>query len=438
MKKITLITILIICFLFFLPKGNILALTASEIRKQIENTNDQITEIDKQIAKYQQQIAQTAEEKNTLNKLIKELSLTRDKLVAEKNKTQKKINATGLIINELNSNINIQELSILNSKRSLARILADIYINDNYSLAEKLLSEKTLAESSLEYNNILAINEKLQDNLKKVKFEKEKLIISKDSKLTEQEKLEILKKNLTLQQQAVETTKKEKDKVLTITKNKEVEYQKILAEQLKRKESFEKEMEDYETQLKLLINPKFLPKEGSEVLSWPLRSIIITSMYGFRTNPFNTYIKTFHYGVDFRAVSGSSVFAMAGGIIEGTGNTDVACQGASFGKWVLIKHNNGLSSIYAHLSAISVKKGDSIKNGEVLGLSGGIRGVFGSGSSTGPHLHISTYASDGVEIASFESKSCPGKTLIQPRITRADAHLNPLLYLPKTTKAMFK
>ncbi len=430
-KFILLFTIIAIIF-SFIPDISV-ALTAREVQEQIKKTNEQIAQIEKEIEVLSKQIVETSLEKNTLANAIKELNFKRNQLIKEREAIQKKINATGLVIQSIDSDISEKEKSLTISRLALANSLRKLYQNDNTLFFERLLSGEKLSDFSREYNNLLAINQEVKNKIFEILDKKEKLLASKNEKELERQNLNNLKKNLSQQEKVISSNQQEKNILLKETQNKESNYQKLLSEQIKRKESFEREMADYETQLKLLINPKFLPKEGSEVLSWPLKSIFITSPFGVRVNPFNSAINTYHYGVDFRATSGTSVFAMAGGVVEGTGNTDVACQGASFGKWILIKHTNGLSSSYGHLSNISVQKGDIIKTGDVIGLSGGTRGIFGSGSSTGPHLHISVYASDGVEVASFESKGCPGKILVQPRITRANAHLNPILYLPKKT-----
>lgn len=430
-KFILLFTIIAIIF-SFIPDISV-ALTAREVQEQIKKTNEQIAQIEKEIEVLSKQIVETSLEKNTLANAIKELNFKRNQLIKEREAIQKKINATGLVIQSIDSDISEKEKSLTISRIALANSLRKLYQNDNTLFFERLLSGEKLSDFSREYNNLLAINQEVKNKIFEILDKKEKLLASKNEKELERQNLNNLKKNLSQQEKVISSNQQEKNILLKETQNKESNYQKLLSEQIKRKESFEREMADYETQLKLLINPKFLPKEGSEVLSWPLKSIFITSPFGVRVNPFNSAINTYHYGVDFRATSGTSVFAMAGGVVEGTGNTDVACQGASFGKWILIKHTNGLSSSYGHLSNISVQKGDIIKTGDVIGLSGGTRGIFGSGSSTGPHLHISVYASDGVEVASFESKGCPGKILVQPRITRANAHLNPILYLPKKT-----
>ena len=222
----------------------------------------------------------------------------------------------------------------------------------------------------------------------------------------------------------IEANKKEKDALLIATKNKESNYKMLLLEQQKRKDAFEKTIEDYESQIKFILNPKSIPKSGSSVLSWPLNTITITSPYGSRWGKF-------HYGLDFRASIGSSVKAMASGVVEGTGDTDIACKGASFGKWVFIRYNNGLSSTYGHLSSISATVGQSVSAGDIVALSGN------TGSSTGPHLHVAVYASDGVKVDTVPSKACNGKIFTQP-ISALSAYLNPGLYLPTITPSMVK
>jgi murein DD-endopeptidase MepM/ murein hydrolase activator NlpD len=401
-----------------------MALTAEEVRKQIENTNAQIEALDKEIKQYQSQISKTSEQANSLAKIIKELSLTRSKLVKEKEQIQKKITATGLVIQTLSSNIEDKENSIEISKQSLSRTIKDLSQNDDLLIVERLLNVNNFYDFSREYNNLLSLNQKIKDNLLELKGIKENLINSKIQKEGEKQNLNTLKSNLVQKEQVVLITKKEKDTLLNQTKNKEAEYKKLLLERQKIKDSFEQALEDYEAQLKFILNPKLLPKEGSGALSWPLNYVLVTSLYGSRWG-------RFHYGLDFRASIGTSVKSMASGVVEGTGDTDTACKGASFGKWIFIRHNNGLSSTYGHLSVISVKPGQNVKVGDVIGLSGN------TGSSTGPHLHVAVYASDGVKVDTVPSKSCGGKIFTQP-ISALNAYLNPALYLPPLTLAMIK
>ena len=154
---------------------------------------------------------------------------------------------------------------------------------------------------------------------------------------------------------------------------------------------------------------------------------MITQYFGntpFATANPQVYNGHGHNAIDLGASPGTPLKSARTGVVLGTGNTDITCPGASYGKWVFIQHDNGLSTIYAHLSVISVSKGDSVETGSVIGYSGS------TGYATGPHLHFGVYASSGSEIASFPSKSCAGKTYTMP-VADISAYLNPLSYLSK-------
>jgi murein DD-endopeptidase MepM/ murein hydrolase activator NlpD len=93
--------------------------------------------------------------------------------------------------------------------------------------------------------------------------------------------------------------------------------------------------------------------------------------------------KGYHTGVDFAVPTGTSVKAVAAGTVVESG------WAGSFGYQVVIKHADGRYSQYAHLSAISVKAGQSVGAGQRIGRSGS------TGNSTGPHLHFEVRTGPG-------------------------------------------
>jgi murein DD-endopeptidase MepM/ murein hydrolase activator NlpD len=102
-----------------------------------------------------------------------------------------------------------------------------------------------------------------------------------------------------------------------------------------------------------------------------------TSGFGVRSDPFLGR-PAMHTGLDFRASMGDPVRATANGKVASSG------WAGGYGRMVEIDHGNGLSTRYGHLSEISVKVGDQIKIGQVIGA------VGSTGRSTGPHLHYET------------------------------------------------
>ena len=226
----------------------------------------------------------------------------------------------------------------------------------------------------------------------------------------------------------VEESQKAKEKLLAETKSKEVTYQQMLAENLAKQKESEADLFRLESEIKFIFDPKSVPSPRPNILSWPLDTVFITQKFGKTVGASRLYASGSHNGLDFRASQGTRVLAMLSGTVEGTGNTDEQKGCYSYGRWVLIKHGNGLSSIYGHLSSSLVQKGQSIKTGEIIGYSGGTPRVFGSGYSTGPHLHIGLFASAGVSVQQFVTSKACQKVFVP--IASVDAYLDPLAYLP--------
>ncbi|WP_327256172.1 M23 family metallopeptidase [Streptomyces sp. NBC_01244] len=105
----------------------------------------------------------------------------------------------------------------------------------------------------------------------------------------------------------------------------------------------------------------------------------------------------YHTGVDFTASTGTTVKAVGAGTVVSAG------WGGSYGNEVVIRHDDGNYSQYAHLSQLSVSTGQSVTAGQTLGLSGA------TGNVTGPHLHFEirtgpSYGSDIDPLAYLRSK----------------------------------
>ncbi len=100
----------------------------------------------------------------------------------------------------------------------------------------------------------------------------------------------------------------------------------------------------------------------------------INSDFGYRNDPFKRRAG-FHSGIDIDANYGQKVVATADGVVT------KASWHSSYGKTVVIKHEDSYETLFGHLSKITVKEGESIKVGDVIGKAGS------TGRSTGTHLH---------------------------------------------------
>ncbi|MDA2918737.1 M23 family metallopeptidase [Desulfobacterota bacterium AH_259_B03_O07] len=108
-------------------------------------------------------------------------------------------------------------------------------------------------------------------------------------------------------------------------------------------------------------------------LGKPIRTHI-ESGFGYRKDPVHSK-PAFHPGIDFDAKYGQTVAATADGIVVKAGSY------LSYGRTVIINHQNGYQTLYGHLSKVTVKKGQKVTTGDKIGKAGS------TGRSTGTHLH---------------------------------------------------
>ncbi|ABY92347.1 MAG: Peptidase M23B [Caldanaerobacter subterraneus] len=117
-------------------------------------------------------------------------------------------------------------------------------------------------------------------------------------------------------------------------------------------------------------------KYGGGKLLWPVPSSnVITSPFGMRLHPV-LGVYRMHTGIDIAANTGASIVAAADGQVIFSGYY------GGYGYTVIIDHGDGISTLYAHNSALLVKEGDTVKRGQVIAKAGS------TGLSTGPHLHF--------------------------------------------------
>ncbi|AHE62597.1 peptidoglycan DD-metalloendopeptidase family protein [Borrelia parkeri] len=106
---------------------------------------------------------------------------------------------------------------------------------------------------------------------------------------------------------------------------------------------------------------------------------IITSGYGYRPDPF-TKIISFHNGIDIANVANTPIFATKEGIVVTAGFSV-----GGYGKYIIISHNNGFQTLYAHLGSFAVRVGQRVSRGQIIGRMGS------TGYSTGNHLHFTIF-----------------------------------------------
>lgn len=142
-------------------------------------------------------------------------------------------------------------------------------------------------------------------------------------------------------------------------------------------QSFSAQLEQRELQMDVLdafythrsVDQEFMPTGK------PVNSGWLSSKYGWRTDPFSGR-RAFHHGIDFAGKKGSTVIAVASGVVSW------ASKKGGYGNLVEIDHGEGYTTRYGHNQKILVRAGDTVRQGQAIGRMGS------TGHSTGPHVHF--------------------------------------------------
>jgi len=394
------------------------AATAENLRAQIDAKNAELQKLMEERAKIEEQLEKTGSLKNSLQKELKiiDYNINQLNLSIKANKiTLDKIN---LEIESLSSDIKNIEQKIDNKKATIGRLMVELQQKDRENFLTIFLKNQSLAESVSEAQSIATLNNDLVASAEELRKYQGDLVEKLNEERMKQEQKKREQSNLTNRQQIIQAQKDAKNMVLIQTKNQEKIYQAQIAELDKQQEEISKIIDEYEDTLRKSFDPSLLPLKRPGVIGFPVDDPYMTQDFGPTAFAQRAYRSKVHNGVDFRASVGTPIMAVEAGTVIAVDNND---RGTSrwlkyqYGKYILIQHDNGLTSLYAHLSRQIVRKGDQVAKGDIIGYSGD------TGYSYGAHLHLTLYWTPSVSLKSI----APAAGLVPVGVT-----INPKDYLP--------
>jgi murein DD-endopeptidase MepM/ murein hydrolase activator NlpD len=429
-KRILLFILVIFSFSPFLSSASNKEI--DRLENEIDDKKEELERIDKEIAAQRQALQSVSGEATSLQSNLNQLEASRKKILSDISYTETKISEIELTLDKISLEIQQKEGLIKQNSKALSESIRKIKDLKNISFVEQILGYENISDFWSEFEQTETIQKKLGTEVNTLANLKRELEEKEQEKNIERNELSSQKITLASKKEAVEYTKEEKASLLAKTRNQEAAYQKLLAENIERRKAFEAELLEIESKLQTLIDPDGYAAARKGVFVWPVSGFRITQYYGntaFAKNNPKWYSAGFHNGVDLAVPIGTNVVAVANGTIKGFGNTDAFPGCYSWGKWVLVEHENGLSTLYAHLSNVSVSTGQKVKQGERIALSGS------TGISTGPHLHFTTYITQGVQIRNYRDVApraygCGAYNVSIP-MGSLNSYVDPMEYLPQ-------
>ena len=368
-KNLCVVLILLICFgaiyTYVYAENeteNNISNTATDLQTQRSELQNQLNEANGQLENVQSNLSENLQQVEKLDSRIE----TAEKELAE------------------------QESKITELKESISQLETELNtITEKYDKQVELFKQRMVAiyiAGDTQYLDVLLNSSSLSD------FISSYYIISQLTQIDEEliNNLETKKKSMDLPMQKLENEKKE---LATIVEN-QTRTTRTLQNTKKMRENFIAKLSDEEKNLQEkideinqqydIVNQQILAlaQQGIDTayiggeLEWPVPGYTrITSKFAMRVHPITGQYKL-HTGVDIGAPEGANFVAANDGIVV------KAELNAAYGNMVIIDHGGGISTLYAHGSAILVEVGQSVKRGD------SILKVGSTGYSTGPHAHF--------------------------------------------------
>ncbi|MCL5004583.1 MAG: peptidoglycan DD-metalloendopeptidase family protein [Patescibacteria group bacterium] len=391
--------LIILLSTFYFLLSTVFAAAPDELKSSIEQKSKELENINKQIQENQQKLETVQGEKKTLQKEVSSVQNQIKQLNLGIKASEVNIEKLGLEIDSLQYNISDAEAQIVKKREAIAEILRQFQQKENESPLIAFLKNKTLSDGVFEAQSLADLGGNLNSEVNELNFFKDDLSVSLDKTTEKKQEREVENFTLKNKKSIADEIKKEKQVILEQTKNQEKIYQKQLSELEKQQQAISDEISELEDELRRTFDPSLLPSKRPGILAWPIKLVKdggigrITQHQGERSY---LYRGKPHNGLDIGASIGTPVYAADDGIVEAADNNDKSYyRKYQYGKYVLIKHNNNMATLYAHLSKYVVARGTNVKRGELIGYSGN------TGYSTGPHLHLGVYWAPSIQMKSI-------------------------------------
>ncbi|AOH38896.1 murein hydrolase activator EnvC family protein [Dialister pneumosintes] len=336
--------------------------TTDSLNSELESIQGQIGNARAQKASAEEIIREIAVKLHTIQVELDAANAELDRIHSEEDK----VNAQ---IKQIELELEAARKQLLERQDLLNKRIRAIYIHGQLNYLEVIMGSKNFSDFANRLELLKRVIRSDYNLIQDIRVRQEQIQAKMNELSLQKQELEKLAAEATKAQQAIEMKRAEQQAVMDSAKA-----QRDAAEQMEQDliASSERIRQQIQARQGGGMEPQVI---GSGILGYPC-SGPITSPFGYRIHPiFGTTI--YHSGIDIGVDEGTPVHAADSGVViySGSGLT-------GYGNVVIIDHGNGLSTLYAHNSALLVSEGESVSKGQVVAYSGM------TGYATGPHVHF--------------------------------------------------
>ena len=369
---------------------------SAALKSAIEAKTKELTQINDKIVETQKNLNTISTQGKTLSKEIQKIDLNINQLSLGIRSSEIRIDRLGLEINDLSASVEDKEASIASKRKAIESFLRQLQASADENELLQFLKSKSLVEGVFDTYSVSKVSEELHTEIGSLEVIKAALAADLSTKAQKKTAVESERTTLKAKLSISEEQKDGKKTLLSSTKNQEKVYQAQLQELEKKQKDIGEAIDAIEAELRAKFDPSLLPVKRPGVIAYPTSDAILTQEYGLTLFAKTAYKSQFHNGLDFGAPLGTPILASRDGKVIAAGNNGKY----QYGKYVLLEHDNGLSTLYGHMSKHAVLAGQTVTKGQVIGY------VGNTGYSFGNHVHFGLYLSDSVILKNLPSCNC--------------------------------
>jgi murein DD-endopeptidase MepM/ murein hydrolase activator NlpD len=376
----------------FVPHSFALAQTTNsdeinQLNQQIVAKQEKVKELERTIEVYKKKADQKRLESVSLSNQMAILDNRTLQVKTDIEATVVKVDTLDLQVQTLELEIEDAEREIYSQKEIIATFLRDIHQRGGKNFVEILATYDSFSDFYNQLQSLRIIEKDVVQSARVLQVAKGALDEKKSSATARIASLAVLQESLVERQLDLDDQASYKEALLASTQASELQFKTLVNNLKSQYREIESEISNIEKQVRARLDAE--DKLNGRVdgdprkLSWPTGSRYITARFHDPEYPYRHIFE--HNAVDIRGAQGTPIRAAAAGYIARAKR----CSSASCYAYVMIVHSGGLSTVYAHLSSITVNADQFVTRGDIIGYSGGTPGTVGAGPFvTGPHLHF--------------------------------------------------
>lgn len=352
-----------------------------DLNLEISQKRDDVTRLNRNIEEYRKKIDAAHAKSATLANETELLENRIAKTELDIQATDVEMEAVGMEIELLQTRMTAVEGQLTREREALSDILRKMDVYDNDMTLRLLFSSDSFGDLFDRLQELESVTGDLEDALGRAETERVSLEEDRAEQVGKRTTLAQLQTQQEKQKDLLESERVSVETLLAQTERTESQFQVFLAELRGEQQYVNQEIAVLQGEIEDKLSSIDTGGQGSSVLSWPVAPLKgLSTTFHDPTYPFRHLFE--HSGIDVPTPQGTPVTSAAPGYVAWTRT------GRLYGNYVMVIHVNGVATLYAHLSKISVTQDQFVARGSVIGLSGGAPGSVGAGLSTGPHLHF--------------------------------------------------